>query len=411
MSGNATVFIHRQIHYLQARLLAQSGIARAEYFFNGGDNHTFDFDTDSLKESISGYGDILLKCKQFGGYAQVTSRGRRLKKEFTIQGVMGRDIPDNIAPRITLTGHIGGLVLDHGTTVEGTIVIHHGTVKKGNNTTPVPNSEKWVLQKESPALPFDLRKIRSFIQAADTALKQAPKRQESIPGAACLNSGNDTLLKNRDTLFIQGNCEIKKIAIKDVCIVTPKEFLISEGAFCKNCLIICKSLTITGGTTSACLFFSDSTQRIMGGSHESQFIATDSIIIGSKAESKGYSLWVSYRILKRDTVRGGIFFPEKGVFQGHAVSFTDSAIAGKSPGQAIVAGDGSVFRGCYITDGDVNMKYTVLFGHIWARSIVTVKDGIGYTNWLIGCTLKQLDRPVPFPLLGELPARVWMVSE
>jgi carbonic anhydrase/acetyltransferase-like protein (isoleucine patch superfamily) len=149
----------------------------------------------------------------------------------------------------------------------------------------------------------------------------------------------------------------------------------------------------------------------MGGIHESQFIATDSIIIGSKAESKAYSLWISYRILKRDTVRGGIFFPEKGVFQGHAVSFTDSAISGKSAGQAIVAGDGSIFHGCYITDGDVNMKNTVLFGHIWARSIVTVKDDIGYTNWIIGCALKPLDRPVPFPLLGELPARVWMVSE
>jgi hypothetical protein len=411
MSGWATVFISRQIHYLQAGLLAESGIARAEYFLNGGDNNTFDYSTDSLVEQIPGYGKILLQCNRWGGLTKVNSIGYRRKKEYAVQGILGRDIPGNISPRITLSGHIGGLVMDFSSSIEGTVVIHHGSVKRNNNYSPIPGSESWVMQRESPALPFDLKRITTFIEDAKNALEHANGNKNGFSGDKPRTMAIDSLVKKQDTIVFTENWILKNRTVENAVVVVRKKVEIGDGAVCRNCVVISKNLFITGGITTGAVFFSDSTQRIMGGNHESQFIATDSIIIGGKAQSPVYSLWISKRIVKRDTIRGGIFFQEKGDFHGHALSFTDSTHNNIVSGLAIFIADGCVFHGTIITDGDVQMKNITLHGNVWARAIVTVKDDIGYTNWLFGCHLQPLDGPVPFPLLGELPAKVWIASQ
>ena len=178
-------------------------------------------------------------------------------------------------------------------------------------------------------------------------------------------------------------------------------------------MFLSKGLIISEGASYGCLFFSDCSQDIKGGKHISQFFSNDSILIGANSRFDNMAIWVSRRVQNSDsTVTGGIIFPENRVFNGHAVCFTDSIIdkANVRVGPAIVVGQGSTFNGCLITDGDINMKRVIANTHIWARSIVAVEEKMSYKNWLLGCKLKILEKDIPFPLIGDLPAQVTLLD-
>lgn len=132
-NGFAQIATRKQIHRTEAKLLAQSGIARMEFFLNGGDNHDLNYTTDRLEENYETMGTSLLSCQPFGFYARITSTGIRVTKTFTIKRLTGRNLPPCLQPALTLTGHIGGLILDKGSSITGEVVLHHGTIKKSTN--------------------------------------------------------------------------------------------------------------------------------------------------------------------------------------------------------------------------------------------------------------------------------------
>lgn len=409
----AHVFSVRHVQSLQAKLLAHSGIARAEYFLNGGDGHDLFWETDRFEEKVEDFGNIILSCIQFGAFVKVTSIGKRLKKEYVLEGLMGRDVPKNISPVITLTGHVGGLVLAKGTTINGNVVLHHGTVKRGSNKSPIPNSHTWVKQQESPPLPFDIQNIKSFMESSKNKISSSMTDKKALQGNMYLSKNNDSILA-KVPLIINGNCDITDIIITNASIIASGEVTIRSNVICKGSMFLCNKLAINDGTTYECLFFSNSIQNIKGGKHSSQFFCNDSIIIGSKAKFDIMSLWVSNRVQNSDTtLTGGIIFPENRIFNGHAICYTDSIVdkSNVRVGPAIVLGQGCTFNGCLITDGDINIKRIIANTHIWARSIVAVEDKMSYKNWLLGCKLKALDKDIPFPLLGDLPAKVSLLYQ
>ena len=136
-------------------------------------------------------------------------------------------------------------------------------------------------------------------------------------------------------------------------------------------------------------------------------------MIEKEAQFPGSSLWISHRIQDNDTtITGGIVFSEKGNYSGHAVCFTDS-IEGKSEilvGPSVALGEGSVFNGTIITDGDINLKRVTVNGHIYCRSVVAVDNKMSYKNWLLGCSHAELEKEIPFPLIGDLPAKVSLIE-
>lgn len=402
ISGVAQVLSVRHIQYVQARLLAHSGIARTEFFLNGGDGHDLNWQTDSLVEKISDNGTITISCKPFGLLTKIVSTGEHLKKSFTINTIMGRDLPQSLYPLITLSGHVGGLVLANGSSItNGTVVLHHGALYRGSNRTPIPNTQFWVKLQESPPLPFPIDKVKSFFQIAEETLQ---KSYSSAPP--------DSSEPKADTSVIWGNYEIRDRTIEDSIIVVKGNLTISDRALCRKSILLAEKIVIDNGTTDRCVLFSQKTINIRKGEHDSQFFANDSILIASSAHFNKMSLWVCRRRQLSDTSQtGGIFFNPQGTYIGHALCFSDSLKHKKKifTGPSIHLGESSNFSGSIITDGDILIKNVTLKASLWARSTIAVEKDIVYKNWLFNCKLKPLDHAVAFPLIGEIPAKVSMV--
>ncbi len=416
ISLNASASAHlvsiRQSQRLQAKLLAQSGIARAEYFLNGGDGHNLYWETDGFKESINKYGEISLLCNRFGGFARVISEGRRLKKKYTLQGLMYRDVPKNISPVLTLTGHVGGLVLDYTTSLSGTVVIHHGKVTRGKRRDPIPGSTAWTTLRESPAFPFAIEPLKTTIRVLENSLQRSGSTAHQV-------SGNYSIVKQHDSLLLQksvvvtGNCTIGAVEIGSMEIVATGTITLDQGCRCNGTTFIAEKIEVMGGTTMDCLFFSRKKQTLNKGAHRSQFFATDSIIVKPEARFTHPVCWVCHRKLIADTaLTGGIYFAEHSAITGQVICFADTTKTGKTPyaGPSVVLGKKSVVKGCIITNGDIDMNTIDLTGHIWARSLSTKKDDVIYGNWLFGCSLKPNTEEMPFPLVGELPAKVQVLE-
>lgn len=400
-SGAAHIQSVRHVQYLQAGLLAQSGIARAEYFLNGGDGKDLNWETEEFKEKIGNYGTIIMSCRPFGLFSRVASTGSRFDKSYSLKCIMGRDVPRDLEPVITLTGHVGGLVLSQGTTIDGKVVLHHGTVKRGNNKSPIPNAQTWVTQRESPPIPFDIEKISEFME---NATERVSDNHNNEPESSAVQN---------DFSVMHGDYDVGQNTITDRKLIVTGALTMGRGAVCRGSMFLCKQVTITDGKTDKCVFFSDSLLQIKGGAHAAQFFSNDSIIIGKDARFDAGALWVSHRVQNSDTtLSGGIVFPEKVTLNGHVICFTDSIEDNSEVrvGPAVVLGEQSAFNGTIITDGDISMKNIAINGHIWARSIVTIDDKISYKNWLLGCTVKKLKDNIPFPLLGDTPVKVSLID-
>jgi hypothetical protein len=408
-AGRVQVEALRAIKSLQAGLLAESGIERAASFFNGEDGHDLFWETDSLIEEFAGLGRVRLACKRFGAYSRISSRGTRLNVDRIVHGMAGRDVPAVLAPTITLTSHIGGLVLSKGSKIDGTVVLHHGDVKQGNNRTPLPGAQQWTQCRESPALPFDKKPLDDFTRACSLQVTAARSDPAGMPGGLVLTHANDSLLR-RSPLVVNGDCTIGAITMHDAAIIATGRLTIGSGAACGRTALYASTICVTGGTSDQSLFFALGSLAIRGGRHASQFFATDTVCISDSARFHGASLLVSRRMVELgdSTLSGGVVIAENCAFSGQIVCMTDS-FGNRTKlrqGPAIVLGARSTVNGCIVTDGSIDMRRCALAGHLWADAIVAVEENIAYTNWLFGCTIRKPEKEPAFPLVGELPARI-----
>lgn len=411
-SLTAHVFSVRHVQSLQAKLLAHSGIARAEYFLNGGDGHDLYWKTDNFEEKIEDFGNISLSCIRFGAFARVISTGKRLKKECTFRGLLARDVPQNIKPAITLTGHVGGLVLDRNTSLEGKVVIHHGEVRRGKRRDRIPGSDKWTIIRESPPLPFDIEILKSVFDDLNKQLLSSPSSPEAIKGNYSINNANDSILL-QEKIVVIGDCSIGKVKLNNLTLISSGTITLENGAECNDVTFISNKLTISGGVTDRCLFFTKDIQHIKSGYHKSQFFSSDSIKIEKDATFSESNIWVCHRKLTSDTtITGGIYFPYGSKISGHCICFSDTTEKGSVPyaGPSIIIGRNSSYTGCIVTDGDIDINSVKFKGHIWARSLTTKESDILYKNWIINCSVSPLDKDVSFPLLGDLPAKVSLLD-
>ena len=411
-SAAAHILSVRHVQSIQAKLLAQSGIARAEYFLNGGDGHNLNWETDKFEEKIDNYGTITLSCKRFGAFSRVASKGKRLIKECVSEGLMGRDIPDNLEPVITLSGSIGGMVLDRNTRLKGNVAIHHGKVVRGKRRDRIPGSEKWTIIKESPPLPFDRVQLEEIYETLSNQMASLISDPNSIHGRYTLNNNNDSLL-TRDRIVILGDCTVQNVRMDRKTLVVAGQLIIEKGVSCEEVQFLSEKALINGGTTAQCLFFSQEKLHLKGGNHKSQFIATDSIVIEKEAIFSGSNVWVCYRKFITDsTITGGVYFPQNSDITGHVICFSDTTEQGSAPfaGPSIVLGKRSSFTGCLITNGSIDFNSINFEGHIWARSLATNEKDVLYKNWLFNCKISPLKKDIPFPLIGELPAKVSLIQ-
>jgi hypothetical protein len=399
-------FALHTIHLLKARKLAESGVARAEYFLNGGDGHSMSWETDSLKEDINTYGTILIRNKNFGLFSKLVSVGKFLNESYTISGLVGRDIPKNLMPSLTITGHVGGLVLQDGSSVDGFIVLHHGEVYKNKYGSPMVEYRKQLIIRESPSLPFDSLLIPKLFERMENERISLPDGKNRFNGNLNIDNSNDSAIK-ADIIIVNGNCSILSGEIKQKKIIIAGNLNISGRAKIDESQIVAEKNFIDGGITDGSLFYSSKQMRIFGGNHNSQFFSLDSIKVRKEARFGTMNLIAGMRKASGDTlVKGAILFEEGSEICGTVISCFEPGKVNSNCGIPIVFGSNCRINGIVISDYDIDIKEAKIRGHIWARSIVTRNEKQSFTDYLINITLEKPEIESTFPLTGVLPARI-----
>lgn len=402
----------RQIIYhsnaSKATSLAYSGLERAEYFLNGGDNHSMNWETELFKESFptgKTTGEIKLTCSRFALLSRIESVGTVLQKSDTISALFGRSVPQEFFRAITLTGHIGGMILHKGTTIDGIVKIHHGSIKRGKNRIPIAGAEKWTENGESPTYPFSIDPIRHYFEQCEEVLT---KEHTDYLGTVYINDNRDTLLL-RDTLWINGSLTLDNLTIEDKVFIVQDGVSITKGSSLREVVIIAKKEIKLLGSSHNSQFYSDSSVIIAEGSHQSQFLSPDVIEVSKKATFPTFSFWINRRKVVGDTtLTGKIIFEPQGVYRGHTVSFTDS-IEDKSKlhyETSIALGKYCTYEGTLMSDGDLSLIYTTIKGSLWCRSIVSYDEGTSYKNWILGCTISSSVDNIPYLMIGKEPATI-----
>ncbi|MBD3390625.1 MAG: hypothetical protein GF418_01275 [Chitinivibrionales bacterium] len=403
----------RSLQRTQADLLAQSGIARLEYFLNGGDGHDITWQSARYEERIGSYGAILLSCARWGAYNRFSSIGTRLKVSRTMAGLVGRDIPGVLRPALTLSGHIGGLVLAEGSAIDGQVVLHHGAVKRNNNRTVERGSGKWTVHRSSASLPFDKRPLDDFIVKCRTLLANASGDTLAVPSSITLTRDNDSLI-GRSPLVVLGSCTVGRIDGAGATVVVDGTVLVNNSTACMGICFVAQRVIVEGGQTRGCVFFCDKPIVIAAGTHASQFFSTDSITVAEDARCASPAVLACRRVVRPDSsLSGCIIIAGDCRVSAHAICYADSTelFRGMRAGPGIVVNQGAEINGFLITDSDIDIQAATVNGGMYARSISTMHNNLPSKNWLYACALREPGGTMMFPLLGEIPMRVEMNRE
>ena len=399
----------------QARLLAESGIARAEYFLNGGDGHDMNWETDSLIEPVENAGLLKMTCKRFGAYARIVCQGTSRNASCVMTSVVGRNRPDTLSPVITLSGSIRGVVICSPMLLQGAVVLRVDSVYHCDTQGGQPKKKHsplvTTINRASDSLPFSPATLDTVFQKMQAAMTQTACDSNTLRGNLAISRASDSLISRRKITAL-GDCELDHVVLIDKTVVVSGTLTLGDSVHCVFCVFIAKNCEIKSGVTDKCLFYSKGKQAVSGGVHDSQFFSEDSIIIGKNARFGDMTLMVSRRNTQRsksDTVRhGGIYYEEGGSSKGCAICYCDSsAIKGNAGrGSLIVMGNACSFIGYLITDGDIELGSDDIEGHLWAKTVVGRKDANKKINWLYAKSIRPLRRDMPFPLLGGGPIKI-----
>lgn len=386
-----------ELKKFQARMLAESGIVRAEYFLSGGDGHSLDWETENYSENVNTFGTISLKNLRFGAFTRIEARGIRLDYTCTIKGLFGRDIPEALDPTITLTGNTGGLELKNNSEVTGYVVLSHGRIK---------HRQDQVIIRESPSLPFDTKALSAMFKKYNKQFVKMLSGKNAVSGSKEFTDNNDSSMVI-DTIIIFGDCNLIGVDVNNKCFAISGKLTIGNNAKVEQSKIFCHECEIREATTNNSFFFSQKKMTIGNGAHNSQFIVNDTIIIGRKARFGNMALCINYRGIHDDTiVSGGVYIEDRSQFKGIIISGIDSIGKKKEWRPSIVLGKQAVVNGLIITDHSIYMKENKINGHIWAMQIESSDENMSYINYLFQCTINPAQENFPFPLFGPLPVSI-----
>jgi len=399
---------------VQARHLAQSGVARTQFFLNGGEGRDLSWETDSFVEAIAGYGSITLACRRIGLLDWYSSTGKRIQSTTTIAGAVARQAPDTLAAIITLTGRIRGLLVDNKTHLSGQVVLADGSVVYGERRRALPGSQKWTRNRASPPFPFRVSVVDSAVNAMGAALSRWVKA-DSFTGCGSVDIGRqDDSLLLRDSVLVRGDCRLRGVNVTNKRFLVGGTLSVEAGTVCDRSVFYATRVTLVESRTSQCLVYSKGSLAIGSGSHASQFFSDDTITIGAKCRFGDPTLWVSRLWLAHDTIpHGGIRFETGGTYNGVGLAYTDSTrtpATGRVREWAIQLAQSTVFRGYLVTDGSIEVPPGRIEGHLWAADLRGIDGDKKMTNCLYSVAIKKIRKPMAFPLIGEKPVRIVVIG-
>ena len=399
----------KEVQKVQAKLLAESGFVRTEYFLNGGDGHSIGWETNGYEEKVDTFGIIQLRVARFGLFSRVSSTGIRRTTAYSMAGLFGRTVPGILEPALTLTGHVGGLILHKGSSVEGKVVLHHGYVYARKKGRPLPDYTRRLILRESGRLPFDSLALKDIFEGYRAAKKTVAAETKNRVGSLLLDGTNDSLLA-RKPLVVDGDCRITSKQCNGAELIVSGTCTILPGAAVSNTSCLAGKVEVDGGTTDFSFFFSEKTIDLQQGYHNSQFLACDSITVHDGVTTGTMSVFSVFRTgFMKDSltlVTGGIYCDPGMHLRGTFISGADTGVSYSSMAPSINFGNGSTINGTIVTDGDCYLYECAITGRLWARAIVARDTDGSYTNYLISSSINLPVEETPFPLLGEPPVEI-----
>ncbi len=341
-------------------------------------------------------------------FSKIVSVGKRASVQYAVSGIFGRNSPPLLAPTLTLTGHIGGLVLQDGATIAGPIVLHHGSISDKSNGRPLSEYQKLLITRQSATLPFDslyILNLFNSLASRDSLLLQSVTTSTSTGNGKKINEPDST--KPSDTMIFKGGWTSQAGSFTDKTIVVSGAFRGSDAAVFKQCSIFADDIALENCSATHCLFYCSGKLRLGKGSFNSQFMAGDSITISQGAHFGKMSLIINMRdSIAKKGITGGIFIAPDAAVAGTLISALNPTIKNNSLGPSIFIGKNSSIDGVIVTDRDIDVSAAKLLGHVWCRSVVAQNNNTTYTNFLFGTSLAPSERQVSFPLCGDLPATI-----
>lgn len=398
----------REVHAVQAKMLAQSGITKIGYFLNGNEGHGLLWESGNEIDSFPFYGTTNFRNTRFGLFSKLESSGTRIRTTSSILAIAGRTMPDECKPVLTLHGKVGSIAMMEGSSVKGTVVISHGRICRGNTTQEVREAGLSVKIQDAPTLPFDSSQVTSAMKRFSDEFAAACSTKTTIASGLTLGSASakDSALL-RDTLIVSGDCLVESGSHSNKTIIASGTLTVSSEAKCLLCRFSAKTVKVEGGSTDRCVFYSRKKLVIIGGMHNSQFLSEDSIMVGKQASFGPMSIWMLYRQGRADSC-ASIFIEPKAVLKGTILCCSDTAARASSRLPSIILGKDCTLDGLCLTDGDVDINGITVKGHLWVRSIVTSDKEHGYVNFLFNAHLEAGDKPYVFPLIGKTPASIFV---
>jgi hypothetical protein len=400
----------REVHRVQSHLLAESGITKAEYLLNGNDSHDLLWEGGSV-DSLPQFGSISVESRRFGLFSQIKSFGKRVRTTCCISAFAGRTVPKECLPVLVLHGKAGGMALMPGSKIRGTVVLSRGRICKGETVQEVRDSGLVVVRQEMKTLPFDSSQVITVIEklSRDQAVVCSVKTARA--GNVVLVSETDTIIRS-DTLFVKGDCRIEKGSYSNKMIFATGGIAIAKDAECTRCVFLSEKVSVEGGVTDKCLFYSAKRLSISAGKHNSQFFGSDSITISGNPTFGPMSVVLLRREGVADSA-AAIFLSPKTILSGTIICCSDTIARMRTKIPSVIFGAGIVFHGVCMTDGDIDVSDSQIKGHLWARSILTARNNRAYVNFLFNVKLEQPKVDGVFPLIGSAPLRLVMeqVSE
>lgn len=390
-----------EIKRVQVRLLAESGITRAEYFLGGGEGHTALWESESCDEEVHPMGSIHLECTRFGLFSKVVSQGTRNNTTTKITAIVGRTLPDFCKPVLTLSGKMGGVALMPTSRIQGTVVLPRGRVCRGESLEEVKDKDLHIVLRETSALPIDSAEIIGSIKVLESEFKKACTLTTDITGDVLLSSETDSLFRN-GSLIVNGNCRIENGTYVEKSIFSTGTILLAGTAKCIGCKYYAKRIIIDGGITDKSVFFGSEIVKIAGGSFNSQAFCTDSIIVTEKAKFGQMCIVMLMREGVSDSTSAIRFEPGTN-YHGLVLCFADSLARSHSLMPSVIFGKGCVINGLCMTDGDIFMSDVMVRGHLRARSIVSTDGKKAYVNYCFNTTIEEPKNSVIYPLVGGSP--------
>jgi hypothetical protein len=384
--------------------LARSGISLIADSLTGS-NASFEWSADRLFTPLKGPdAACLLSARPWGVYSECQSVGMSGSYSTAISGMYGMPLLKALESGVSLSGQIGGIACMGGTTIDTSLFV---TLRGGR---VVDQSQRTIESikvsiKNVKRLPFDSLVLLNYFKGFRAEFLNFFADSEPVkPDTLVLNSDrfNDTASRVAFNSHGKVSCRIENRTI-----LGTGTIVFEAGADVRHCCIMAGRIIIKDASSTDSRFYSVSSAiELDGESHGSQFFSSDSIIINERAVTDSASLLISEFTPANRAV---IYIKKNRNLCGTVISFNGSGEI--SSMMAVILEDSTDFRGSIITDNILSIKNVRITGRIYALSLATTYNNVGYINYLIGVSLRRETQPVLFPLLGAVTDGVSFVEK